>query len=108
MKFDKITFTGSTFTGKLVAQAAAANLVPTHLELGGKSPVVIDETADVQYAAMLTLSGKMANFGQICIASDYVLCHESKVDQFITALRVILRDNFNGGTEKKNYSNIVS
>jgi aldehyde dehydrogenase (NAD+) len=66
-----------------VAASAGKNLVPTVLELGGKSPAIIDETADASFAAKKVLFGKMPNFGQVCIAPDYVLCHESKVDEFV-------------------------
>jgi len=77
--FDLICFTGSTQTGKIVAKAAAANLVPCILELGGKSPLIIDESADVDFAAMKCVFGKFQNGGQICIGVDYVLVHESQL-----------------------------
>jgi len=80
MRFDMIAFTGSTQTGKLVGKAAAANLVPVLLELGGKSPSIIDDSADAEYAAKKILCGKMPNLGQICIATDYIMCHESKYE----------------------------
>jgi len=86
-KFDLFMFTGSTQKGKLVAEAAAKNLVPCVLELGGKSPVIVDIDADSTFAAKKVLVGKLANFGQVCMAPDYVLCHESKVETFMTALR---------------------
>lgn len=79
MAFDLICFTGSTQTGKVVARTAADNLTPCVLELGGKSPLVIDETADVDFAALKVIFGKFQNGGQICIAVDYILCHESKL-----------------------------
>ena len=76
-------FTGSSQKGKLVAQAAAKNLVPCILELGGKSPMVVDESADIDWSAKKCLYGKLSNFGQICIAPDYVFIHESKFDEFV-------------------------
>lgn len=82
-----ICFTGSTEKGKLVAQAAAKNLVPCILELGGKSPMVIDESADIDWAAKKCLQGKLANFGQVCIAPDYVMIQESKFDEFVKIIR---------------------
>lgn len=86
LPFDIICFTGSTEKGKLVAQAAAKNLVPCVLELGGKSPVVIDETADLDLAAKKVAFGRFVNAGQTCIAPDYVLCPNSKIESFIKLL----------------------
>ena len=97
MKWDKLVYTGSSDKAKLVAQAAAENLVPILLECGGKSPVVVDETADAVYAAKKTLCGKMPNLGQTCLSADYVLCHESKVDEYINTLRDYLKEGFNNG-----------
>lgn len=71
--FDGICFTGSTEKGKLVAQAAAKNLVPCILELGGKSPVVVDSSADIDLAAKKIVNGRFMNAGQACVAPDYVL-----------------------------------
>lgn len=82
MKWDMIVFTGSTAKGKLVATSAAKNLVPCVLELGGKSPFIVDDKADAVTAAKKLLFGKMPNFGQVCIAPDYVLIHESKLNEF--------------------------
>ena len=80
----KIFFTGSTRVGKVVAAAAAARLTPCSLELGGKSPAIIDEScADVGLAVRRLLWGKCSNAGQTCIAPDYVLCHSSKYDELI-------------------------
>ena len=86
-KFDLITFTGSTEKGKLIAQAAAKNLVPYILELGGKSPLIVDVTANETWAAKKTLYGKLMNYGQLCIAPDYIFCHESKLDGYLKALK---------------------
>lgn len=77
LRFDMIVFTGSTEKGKLVAGAAARNLVPCVLELGGKSPAIIDSTANAAYAAKKVLFGKMPNLGQVCISPDYIMCHDS-------------------------------
>lgn len=76
-KFDMICFTGSTEKGKLVAAAAGKNLVPCLLELGGKSPAVVDENANLDLAAKKIVFGKYVNAGQVCIAPDYVLVHYS-------------------------------
>lgn len=84
MKWDKIFFTGSIRVGKIVAAAAAVHLTPVSLELGGKSPVYIDESVtDLQLAVQRIMWGKFANAGQTCIAPDYVLCHEKHYDEFL-------------------------
>lgn len=79
--FDHLLFTGSTAVGRRVAQAAAKNLTPTTLELGGKSPAIIDDSANLERAAGAIVSGKMMNAGQICIAPDYVLAPKAKLDE---------------------------
>ena len=75
LRFDIICFTGSTETGRLVAIEAAKNLTPCILELGGKCPVIIDETADLQSAAIRIITGKFINCGQTCVAADHVYVH---------------------------------
>ena len=85
--FDHIYFTGSPEVGKIVMKAAAENLSSITLELGGKSPTIVDETADVQEAAMKIVFGKFTNKGQTCIAPDYVYVHERLHDAFVEALR---------------------
>jgi len=77
-----VFFTGSTEKGKLVAAAAAQNLTPCILELGGKCPVVISNSADLKFAAHKTATSKFGNSGQTCIAPDYALVHESIHDEF--------------------------
>lgn len=72
-KIDGICFTGSTEKGKLVAEAAAKNLVPCILELGGKSPTVVDSSANIDLAAKKVVMGRFLNAGQACIAPDYIL-----------------------------------
>ncbi|WP_445293252.1 aldehyde dehydrogenase [Cohnella sp. 56] len=84
--FDYIFFTGSTSVGKIVMEAAARNLVPVTLELGGKSPAIVDETANLPLAAKKIAWGKLMNAGQTCIAPDYVLVHRSMKDKFISLL----------------------
>ncbi|WP_291727092.1 aldehyde dehydrogenase family protein [Bernardetia sp.] len=74
--FDHIFFTGSTAVGKMVMKAASENLTSVTLELGGKSPVIVDETANIKEAAKKIVWGKFLNAGQTCIAPDYVLVHE--------------------------------
>lgn len=85
--FDHIFFTGSPQLGKVVMRAAAENLTSVTLELGGKSPVVVDETTDLQDAANKITYGKFLNCGQTCIAPDYVLVHDSIKDNFVETMR---------------------
>lgn len=83
LPFDHIFFTGSTPVGKIVMQAAAQNLSTVTLELGGKSPTLIDETVNIKQAAEKIAWGKLINAGQTCIAPDYILIHQSKQEEFI-------------------------
>ena len=76
-KFDKILFTGSKAVGKEVLRHAAENLTPVTLELGGKSPCIVDSTAKIPLAARRIVFGKFLNCGQTCVAPDYILCHHS-------------------------------
>ena len=86
LEFDHLLFTGSTSTGRKVAMAAAANLVPVTLELGGKSPAIVCPDADLGRAAKSIALGKFVNAGQTCIAPDYVLVDEARVDGLVDAL----------------------
>ncbi len=86
LPFNHIFFTGSPAIGKIVMQAAAKNLTSVTLELGGKSPVVVDETADLEEAAGKIVMGKYLNSGQICISPDYLFVHESRKDDLIKAI----------------------
>jgi coniferyl-aldehyde dehydrogenase len=83
LAFDHLVFTGSTATGRKVMEAASKNLVPVTLELGGKSPVFMGESADFAKAGERVALGKMMNAGQICLAPDYLYVPESKVDEAI-------------------------
>ena len=82
LKFDHIFFTGSPAVGRVVMEAAAKHLTPVTLELGGKSPCIVDETADVALAAKRIAWGKLLNAGQTCVAPDYVLIHETMLHAF--------------------------
>lgn len=95
MRFDLFIFTGSTQKGKLVAQSAGKNLVPCILELGGKSPCIIDKTCDANFAAKKALIAKTANMGQVCIAPDYLLVHESKVEGFVAGVKDYMATRMN-------------
>ena len=85
LPFDHLLFTGSTNVGRIVAKAAAQNLVPCTLELGGKSPTIIDDSANMKLTTQRILNGKSLNAGQTCVAPDYVLMPEAKIDDFADA-----------------------
>ena len=91
-KFDYIFFTGGTAGGRLVMEAAARNLTPVTLELGGKSPCIIDKTADIKAAARRILFGKILNGGQTCVAPDYVLIDAAVKEVFIEQCKVVLQE----------------
>lgn len=86
-KFDHIFFTGSEYVGKIVARAAAEYLTPTTLELGGKSPCIVDKDADQKVAAKRIVWGKYINAGQTCVAPDYLLVHRDIKDKFLPLLK---------------------
>lgn len=92
LPFDHIFFTGSTFVGQKVYEAAAKNLTPVTLELGGKSPTIVDETAKLDVAARRIVYGKFLNAGQTCIAPDYIYVHTSVEKAFIDALKKAIDD----------------
>ncbi len=100
LAFDHLVFTGATSIARHVMKAAAANLVPLTLELGGKSPVILGRSADYATAAARVMAGKTLNAGQICLAPDYVLAPEDKLGEFvghakksITAMFPTIKDN---------------
>lgn len=84
LPFDHLIFTGSSAVGKMVAKSAADNLTPITLELGGKSPTIIDESINMGIAVDALIVGKSVNSGQICVSPDYVFVHESRKEEFIT------------------------
>lgn len=94
LKFDHIFFTGAPEIGKIVMTAAAKHLSSVTLELGGKSPTIIDETADLKAIVPRITWAKFVNAGQICIAPDYVIVHESKKDDFIRMMTHQLVKNY--------------
>jgi aldehyde dehydrogenase (NAD+) len=87
-KWDYIFFTGSTAVGKIVMKAAAEQLCPITLELGGKSPVIVNKDAKLQLAAKRIVWGKLFNAGQTCIAPDYIYVHESVKNKFIESIKI--------------------
>ena len=96
-KFDYIFFTGSVNVGKTVMEAASRHLTPVTLELGGKSPVIIDKTADIRVAAKRLVFGKSLNAGQTCIAPDYLFIYEPLRDEFIEEFKKELNKAFPDG-----------
>lgn len=107
LKFDKIFFTGSTRVGKIVYEAAAKHLTPIVLELGGKSPAIVTESADFQIAAKRIVWGKFLNGGQTCVAPDYVLVNEKIKDKFLEYLRSYnLKSNYRSDSE--HYTRIIN
>ncbi|BDB53120.1 aldehyde dehydrogenase [Flavobacterium ammonificans] len=98
-RWDYIFFTGSVAVGKIVAQAAAKNLTPVTLELGGKNPCIVDETANLQLAAKRIVWGKFVNCGQTCIAPDYILVHQKSKSQFINYLKAEITNAYGENPE---------
>lgn len=84
--FDYIFFTGSKSVGRIVYEKAATRLTPVTLELGGKSPCIVDETAKIKLAAKRIVFGKYLNCGQTCVAPDYILCHESVKERLVSEI----------------------
>ncbi|MBY0424279.1 MAG: aldehyde dehydrogenase [Cytophagales bacterium] len=89
-RFDHVFYTGSTAVGKKIYQLAAQQLSPVTLELGGKSPCVIEEDAHISVAARRIATPKFSNAGQMCIAPDYVLVNESKKEEFVAAMKQVI------------------
>lgn len=108
LPFDHLVFTGSTRVGRLVAEAAGHNLTPVTLELGGKSPAIIDMSADLDEAAERIAYGKLLNAGQTCIAPDYVLVPESALQTFAEKVRTQMRRMFGTDPANKDYTSIIS
>ena len=97
LPFDHIFFTGSTAVGKIVMQAAASQLSSVTLELGGKTPTIVDESVNLKDAARRIAFGKFFNNGQTCIAPDYVLVHQHIREKFLTALIKEIQSIFGDG-----------
>ena len=99
LRWDYIFFTGSVFVGKIIAKAAAEFLTPTTLELGGKSPCIIDETANLKLAAKRIVWGKFLNGGQTCIAPDYILIHKKVKSKFVTYFKEEVKNAYGENPE---------
>lgn len=108
-RFDYIFFTGSMAVGTIVMEKAAHTLTPVTLELGGKSPCIVDETADLKMAAKRIVFGKLVNAGQTCVAPDYILVQESVKNEFLHYLKgYIKRSLGNDGLSSKSYGKIIN
>ncbi|MEM5001410.1 aldehyde dehydrogenase [Priestia sp. YIM B13446] len=92
--FDYIFFTGSTMVGKIVAEAAAKHLTPVTLELGGKSPTIVHEDANIEEAAKRIARGKFANAGQTCVAPDYILVQRNVKDELLANLKQVVTNTY--------------
>jgi coniferyl-aldehyde dehydrogenase len=108
LPFDHLIFTGSTRVGRLVAEAAGRNLTPITLELGGKSPAIVDRSADLAEAAQRIAYAKLLNAGQTCIAPDYALVPEASLQDFADKVQANMRTMFGTDPDNKDYTSIVS
>jgi coniferyl-aldehyde dehydrogenase len=108
LPFDHLMFTGSTRVGRLVAEAAGRNLTPVTLELGGKSPAIVDRSADLDEAAARIAYGKLLNAGQTCIAPDYALVPQASVQDFADRMQNHMRRMFGTDPDNTDYTSIIS
>ena len=107
--FDYIFFTGSQSVGKEVMRSAADHLTPVTLELGGKSPCIVDQTANIKLAARRIVFGKYLNCGQTCVAPDYIYCHRSVRDRLIKEMQKQIRKQFGKKPlDNKDYGKIIN
>jgi coniferyl-aldehyde dehydrogenase len=108
LPFDHLFFTGSTPVGRAVMRAASENLVPVTLELGGKSPIIIDDGYSLQTAARRIAYGKLANGGQICVSPDYLLVPKDQTENFVAAYRQEVDTLYPNIGENPDYTSIVN
>ncbi|SEO71876.1 coniferyl aldehyde dehydrogenase [Aquisalimonas asiatica] len=108
LPFDHLLFTGSTAVGRQIMAAAAPNLTPVTLELGGKSPVIVDDDADIAAVASRLVFGKLVNAGQTCIAPDYVLCTPARRDALLAAIRATVARRYPRLGDNPDYTSIVN
>ncbi|MEP6711338.1 MAG: aldehyde dehydrogenase [Ferruginibacter sp.] len=107
--FDHVFYTGSTVVGKIIYQSAAKNLVPVTLELGGKSPCVVEAEVDIKVAAKRIAFPKFSNAGQMCVAPDYVLVHASQKEALVAELKKAIETFFKGDAENSyDYGKIIN
>ena len=107
--FDHVFYTGSTLVGKIIYKMAAERLVPVTLELGGKSPCIVESDANIKVAARRITMTKFSNAGQMCVAPDYVLVHASVKDKLVAAIKENIQQFFTGKPEESyNYGKIIN
>lgn len=108
-KFDYIFFTGSKSVGRLVQEKAARHLTPVTLELGGKSPCIVDKSANIALSARRIVFGKFLNCGQTCVAPDYILCHPAVKEQLIACLKAEIQRQYGSDPlHNPSYGKIIS
>ena len=108
-KFDFVFFTGSQSVGKEVLRHTAENLTPAILELGGKSPCIVDESAKIPLAAKRIVFGKYLNCGQTCVAPDYILCHKDIKDEFVKEVKIQIEKQYGKNPlENSDYGKIIN
>ncbi|MBQ1181101.1 MAG: aldehyde dehydrogenase [Treponema sp.] len=108
-KFDFVFFTGSQAVGKEVLRHTAENLTPAILELGGKSPCIIDKSAKIRLAAKRVVFGKYLNCGQTCVAPDYILCHKDIKDEFVKEVKIQIEKQYGKNPlENSDYGKIIN
>tara|TARA_B110000091_G_scaffold172741_1_gene186136 strand:+ start:213 stop:1634 length:1422 start_codon:yes stop_codon:yes gene_type:complete len=108
LAFNHLIFTGSTTVGRHVMRAAADNLTPVTLELGGKSPVIIADDMPMKTAVERIIFGKCLNAGQICVAPDYIFCPENKVSEFISAYQSQFQKMYGKQSTSNDYGNVIN
>ena len=108
LPFDHLIFTGATSVAKHVMRAAANNLVPLTLELGGKSPVILSRSADIAQSAGRVMAGKTLNAGQICLAPDYVLAPEEQLEAFVDAASSAVATMFPTLKDNPDYTSVIA
>jgi len=107
--FDHVFYTGSTTVGKIIYKMAAERLVPVTLELGGKSPCIVESDANIRVAARRIAMTKFSNAGQMCVTPDYVIVHESIKEKFISAIKETVQQFFSDDPEQSyNYGKIIN
>ena len=108
LKFDHLLFTGSGNIGKHVMRAASENLVPLTLELGGKSPVIVSDSSDIDITARRVMFNKTLNAGQICLAPDYVYVHETEKDNFVEACKNQVNKFYSDLKYNPDYTSVIN
>lgn len=108
LPFDHLLFTGATSVGRHVMRAAADNLVPVTLELGGKSPVIVGASANLDQAATKIMSGKLQNSGQICLAPDYAFVPKAQVNAFVTAAQTAVSKLYPTLKDNPDYTSVIN